>query len=222
LLCDHRIVYGDLVSTPGPRPRFTVEEVVAAALRVIDAGPPDAFTMRRVADELGIGVMTLYGYVASKEELLEGATLLAFAQAHVESDPGGSWDERVRHEVRGLHDLACRHPHLVTLVLEQRSAMPGLFRMRERMLDALLSVGLDPSSALRALGVLVNYALGFASAQAGAAPIDLPERIRELPADEFPRLSASASVYAAHLSDEAFESGLEWLMLGLTASAGRE
>jgi AcrR family transcriptional regulator len=206
------------MSTPGPRPRFTVDEVLAAALGVIDTGPAEAFTMRRVAVELGIGVMTLYGYVASKEELLEGATLLAFAQAHVESSPKGSWDERLRHEVRGFHALARRHPHLVTLVLAQRAAAPGLFRMRERMVDALLSAGFDGASALRALGVLLNYTLGFASAQAGAAPIDLPERIRELPADQFPRLSELASCYDEHLSDEAFESGLEWLILGLSAS----
>jgi AcrR family transcriptional regulator len=218
LLGEHRIVYGVRVSTPGPRRRFTVDDVLVAALGVIDRGPPEAFTMRRVADELGIGVMTLYGYVASKEELLEGATLLAFAQAHVESDPAGSWDERLRNEVRGFHALARRHPHLVTLVLAQRSAAPGLFRMRERMLDALLSSDFTAPAALRALGVLLNYALGFASAQAGAAPIDLPERIRELPGDEFPRLSGLASSYEAHLSDEAFEAGLEWLLAGLAAT----
>src|SRR5262245_13608121 len=77
---NHRIGYGIFVSrdseaTPakrGPRPRFTREGVLEAALRVIDAVPPDAFTMRRVADELGMGVMTLYGYVRNKEEILEG------------------------------------------------------------------------------------------------------------------------------------------------------
>jgi AcrR family transcriptional regulator len=205
------------VSTPGPRPRFTVDEVVAVALRVIDEGAPETFTMRRVAKELGVGVMTLYGYVASKEELLEGATMLAFAQAHVASDPSAPWDQRLRHEVLGFHELARRHPHLVTLVLAQRSALPGMFRMRERMLDALLSAGFEPPAALRALGVLLNYALGFAGAQAGAAPIDLPERIRELPAGEFPRLSSLASSYDEHLSDEAFDSGLDWLLAGLRA-----
>ena len=57
---------------PGPRPRFTREQVLEAALRVIDREPPEAFTMRRVADELGMGVMTLYGYVGSKGEILAG------------------------------------------------------------------------------------------------------------------------------------------------------
>jgi AcrR family transcriptional regulator len=182
---------------------------------VIDSQPPEAFTMRRVADELGIGVMTLYGYVASKEELLAGVTALAFGEVHRNPRPDAAWDEQLRTEVLDLHGLASRHPKLVALVLALGSATPGLFRMRERMLEALIDGGFSPSAALRALGVLCNYALGFAGAQAGAAPIELPERIRELPAAEFPRLSALADRYADHLSDEAFEFGLDLLIDGL-------
>lgn len=200
----------------GPRPRFTRQEVLEAALRVIDAVPPDAFTMRRVADELGMGVMTLYGYVRNKEEILEGVTALLFAEAH-RAASNANWDDQLRAEVRGLYSVGCRHPNLVTLVLAQRSAAPGMFGMRERMLTALLDAGFTDATALHALGALCNYALGFAGAQAAASPIDLPDRIRELPAEQFPRLSALAENYDAHLSNEAFEFGLELLITGLHA-----
>ena len=203
----------------GPRPRFTREEVLQAALRVIDAEPPDAFTMRRVANELGMGVMTLYGYVRNKEEILEGITVLLFAEAHRASSTA-SWDEQLRVEMRALHTVGRRHPNLVTLVLAQRSAAPGMFGMRERTLSALLDAGFTDDTALHALGVLCNYAVGFAGAQAAAAPIDLPERIRELPAEEFPRLSALADNYSAHLSNKAFEFGLELLITGLHGRMG--
>jgi len=204
----------------GPRPRFTRERVLEAALRVIDAVPPDAFTMRRVADELGMGVMTLYGYVRNKEEILEGVTVLLFAEAHRRGS-NANWDEQLRAEVRALHSVGRRHPNLVTLVLGQRSAAPGMFGMRERMLTALLDAGFTEKVALHALGALCNYALGFAGAQAAAAPIDLPDRIRELPVEQFPRLSALAENYSAHLSDEAFEFGLELLMTGLHAQISK-
>jgi AcrR family transcriptional regulator len=190
-----------------------------AALRVIDADPPDAFTMRRVADELGMGVMTLYGYVRNKEEILEGITVLLFEEAHRASSTA-NWDERLRAEMRALHTVGRRHPNLVTLVLAQRSAAPGMFGMRERALSALLDAGFTDKTALHALGALCNYALGFAGAQAAAAPIDLPDRIRELPAEAFPRLSALAENYSDHLSDEAFEFGLELLMTGLREQMG--
>src|SRR5919199_3069026 len=56
---------------PGQRkPRFTREQLAAAALAIADEEGLDAVTMRRVADALGAGTMTLYHYVQSKDELL--------------------------------------------------------------------------------------------------------------------------------------------------------
>jgi hypothetical protein len=46
-------------------------------------------------------------------------------------------------------------------------------------------------------------------------PPELPERTRELPAEEFPRLIAIGQQYALHLSDDAFELGLTLLLRGL-------
>jgi AcrR family transcriptional regulator len=226
---NYRIVYGVPVSSqpapnssrPGPRPRYSQQQVLETALGVIDRDSPEAFTMRRVADELGMGVMTLYGYVRNKEEMIEGVTALAFAEQHREAPPSASWEDRLRSDVEHLHGLCRRHPNLVTLVLGQTSASPGLFRMRERMLGTLLAAGFEEATALHTLGVLTSYALGFGGTQAGAAPIDLPERIRELAAADFPNLHKAADRYAMHLSDEAFEYGLDLLLRGLRADLRR-
>jgi AcrR family transcriptional regulator len=177
--------------------------------------------MRRVADELGMGVMTLYGYVRNREEILEGVTALALADGHRQPRRDTSWEDQVRTDIEHLHNLCRRHPNLVTLILGQTAASPGLFRLRERVLGALLAAGFDRVTALHALGILTSYALGFGSAQAGAAPIDLPERIRELPASDFPHLADAADRYAVHLSDEAFEHGLEFILRGLRADLER-
>lgn len=201
-------------SRPGPRPRFTREEVLRTALDLIDRERPDAFTMRRVAEAMGMGVMTLYGYVRSKEEVVEGVTALAFADEHRQPPCGASWEDRLRTDVAHLHTVCSRHPNLVTLILGQTTASPGLFRLRERMLGTLVEAGFTQERALHAQGILTSYALGFGGAQAGAA-IDLPERIRELPAGEFPRLTEVADSYASHLSDDAFEYGLELILRGL-------
>jgi AcrR family transcriptional regulator len=184
---------------------------------VIDRDGPELFSMRRIADELGMGTMTLYGYVRNKEEVVEGVTALAFAELHREVPSAAGWEAQLRSEVESLHDLCRRHPNLVTLVLGQTSASPGLFRLREQMLGALLGAGFDEVTALHALGVLTSYALGFGGTQSARAPIDLPERIRELPATDFPNLSHTAERYATHLSDQAFEYGLELLFTGLRA-----
>jgi AcrR family transcriptional regulator len=191
--------------------------VLATALAVIDRDGPELFSMRRIADELGMGAMTLYGYVRNKEELIEGVTALAFAELHRQPPPNASWEDRLRSDTGQLHGICRRHPNLVALILGHTSASPGLFQLRERMLGTLLAAGFTEATALYALGVLTSYALGFGSTQSGAAPIDLPERIRELPATDFPHLSAAAERYATHLSDRAFEYGLDLLLSGLQA-----
>src|SRR5207245_1779681 len=114
-------------SPPGPRPRYTREQVFESALTLIDREDPDAFTMRRLADELGMGVMTLYGYVRNKDEMVEGVTALAFAQLHRDTPAGATWEDLVRTEIEQLYEVSRRHPHLVTLILSQRSAAPGMF-----------------------------------------------------------------------------------------------
>jgi AcrR family transcriptional regulator len=188
-----------------------------AALALIDRGEPESFTMRRLADAMGIAVMTLYGYVGSKEEILEGVTSVAFREVHRDPPADAPWEEQLRTDVRDLEGVCRRHPHLVTLVIFQSTVAPGLFRMRERMLETLHAAGFDSQTALRAIGVLCHYALGYAGARAGAGPIVLPDRIRELPRDEFPRLAEAADHYAEHLSDEAFEYGLTLILDGLAA-----
>jgi AcrR family transcriptional regulator len=181
------------------------------ALEVIDREGPDAFSMRRVADELAVGVMTLYGYVRNKEEIVEGVTALAFAKLSTDTPEAARWDEQLRAEVTHLHDFTRCHPHLVSLILRQTSASPGLFRTRERMLGTLQTAGFDQETALRALGVLTSYALGFDQTRGGPGRIELPE----LPPEDFPYLAAAAERYPAHLSDEAFGYGLELLLRGL-------
>jgi AcrR family transcriptional regulator len=194
--------------------------VLETALKVIDRDGSGQFSMRRVADELGIGVMTLYGYVRNKEEMVEGVAGLVFAEIEPEVPRDASWEDRLRVDAMRLHAFCRRHPHVVTLVLAQSSASPGLFHIRERMLATLLSAGFDEATALHALGALTSYAVGFGSMQGRFPAIDLPERIRELPADDFPHLAAAADRYADHLSDEAFEYGLDLLLDGLRAQAG--
>jgi AcrR family transcriptional regulator len=182
-------------------------------LRLLERDP-EQFTMRALADELGIGVMTLYGYARNKEEIIEGAAVVAMRDIRHEPEPGTEWDETLRLGARELHEVTRRFPNLTSSVLWQGSPAPGLFRVRERMLGALLGAGFDEPTALHALGVLMSYVIGFAMAQASMLTTGLLDRIRELPSDEFPNLTGVED-YPSHLSDESFEYGLDLLVSSL-------
>ena len=60
------------------RARFTVDEIAAAALRIVDDQGLNALSMRALAAALGTGPMTVYNYVTDKtglEELVVAAVV---------------------------------------------------------------------------------------------------------------------------------------------------
>src|SRR5215472_7517901 len=54
----------------GPKPGLSLDRIVAAAVHVADTEGLAAVSMSRVATELGAAPMSLYRYVAAKDELL--------------------------------------------------------------------------------------------------------------------------------------------------------
>ena len=54
----------------GPRPGLSLERIVAAGIKVALTEGLGAVSMARVAAELGVGTMSLYRYVAAKDDLL--------------------------------------------------------------------------------------------------------------------------------------------------------
>ena len=56
--------------TRGPRQRVSVDEVIHAAVAVADTDGLPAFSMRKVADRLGLKLMSVYTYVPGRDELI--------------------------------------------------------------------------------------------------------------------------------------------------------
>lgn len=168
--------------------------------------------MRALADDLGVGVMTIYGYVRNKEELYEAACELAFSELAAPPSGDGGWYDQVRATVTELYAVCRRHPHLVTIVLTDTKLRPGLFARRARILDALEGAGFPEPVALRALGALISLTIGFA--------VSVDSALRELPREvdnrgDLHSLADAREHYSAHLDDNAFTYGVELLIGGL-------
>lgn len=205
----------------GPPRRFTADEVLDAALRVLER-EGEAFTMRDLADELGTGPMTLYGYFANKGELLEGLAGRVFQSAGADVDPAASWQDQVREMVREIHHAARRHPYLATIFRSQSAMSPNLFRARERLLRMLVGAGFEGPLLIRALGVIGVVAQGYAAiASATDDPMFTPQRIRQLPPADFPMLHHYVDSYDEHTSDDAFEYALDLVLGALTEELER-
>ena len=87
--------------------------IVAAAIRIADARGLNGLSMRRVADELGVGAMSLYRHVADKEALLLAMSEEVTQRYPYPYEDAPSWQERVRIAVDVDWELYRRHPWVV-------------------------------------------------------------------------------------------------------------
>ncbi|GAB3448444.1 TetR/AcrR family transcriptional regulator [Streptomonospora sediminis] len=128
----------------GPRPKLSLDGVVAAAVGLADAEGLDAVSMQRVAAELGFTTMSLYRYVPSKERLVE---LMADSALGAPPGPGGAgdWRDRLELLVRELAALYRRRPWLLRMEVSGPPAAPMQLAWFEAYLDSLADSGLPGS-----------------------------------------------------------------------------
>ena len=72
------------------RTQLSRQRVLTTALAVADDGGLAKLTIRSLAERLGVKPMSLYHYVANKEEILDGLVDLVFAEIEV-PEPTGDW-----------------------------------------------------------------------------------------------------------------------------------
>lgn len=123
----------------------TISSIVTAAIALTDAEGLGALTMRRVADDVGVPVMTLYGHVPGKAELLElmldrvaGAT---WSQHPAPAEAGG-WRAALEHIARRVFDHGLAHAWSLEVPPARPVLGPGVCRTYELELAALDGIGL--------------------------------------------------------------------------------
>jgi AcrR family transcriptional regulator len=207
------------------RPSLGRDEIARAALAMLDEEGIDALSMRRLADRLGAGTMTLYGYFRSKEELLDAAVGAA-ADEFDFAPPDGGLRERIRAHVDAVREILERHPALPQLRGRQPILQPSAFRLSEPGMRILLDAGFPPEEAARAFRVLFVHVFG--SMLFGPHAPTPPERrvaraaLLALPDDEFPAITAAADeMVAATGGREQFDYGLELILDAIEARAER-
>jgi AcrR family transcriptional regulator len=205
----------------GRRERLvSIDDILAAGLKVADEEGLEAVSMRRVGDEVGVGAMTLYRYVQSKEDLLDGIANLVLGVLPGDDPEHHHWRQRLERSAHHLHNALRDHPGVAEIIAARRHPIPALDRWRETQLGILLDAGLRPEHAVQTVSALAAYTAGFAHAQryrTGAEPETEATRLRRLPREDFPLLAEHANLYAGHLSQDAFTFGLRTFVDGLAS-----
>ena len=174
----------------GPRPGLSPDAIVAAAIRVADADGLDAVSMARVAAELGFTTMSLYRYVASKEELLQlmwNGSALGAEDLVIEGD---DWRSKLRTWAVIQRDMIDRHPWVTQMPLAAPPAAPNSLHFVERGLETMDGTGLADTDKIRIIGLLSSYTLSEARMAGDAArAMQAAQAAQEAGADPVPTMT---------------------------------
>ena len=170
------------------------DRVLRGAIAVADAGGIAALTIRTLAQELGVKPMSVYHYVANKDEILDGIVDLVFSEFEL-PEPGGDWRKQMRRRADSAREVLRRHPWATVLLQSRLNAGPATLRHHNAVIGALRGAGFTVEQTAHAFALIDSYLYGFAMSET-ALPIHGPESVADLaemmvqrfPVDEYPHL----------------------------------
>ncbi|WP_238421567.1 TetR/AcrR family transcriptional regulator [Gordonia sp. 'Campus'] len=222
----------------GPRQRISVDDIVDTAIRLADDRGLDALSMRVLAGELGIGPMTLYTYIPTRDVLvaLMIDQVTAMSPMPVRSSSVLDSLAAVAHVLRAEY-LA--HPWLLHASPWRQVLGPHRLARYERQLELLEDVGisdLERDNVIVLVGAFVTgnarEALGARAAAAETGMTDVqwweavaPELDAVIPEGAFPLADRVGTAVGEHhqapgAPDEAFVFGLARVLDGLRPLVG--
>lgn len=205
------------VARPGRRPGLTRDQVAEVALGCVDAEGIDALSMPRLARELGVGTMTLYGYVSDKNDLLDAVVDMAVRDVPDLTIAELDWRAAVEAVVEAVHEVLETHPAIVAIRLRQPVVRPEALRFGETVMGLLLAAGFEPERAASCFRLLFTYVFGssaLGSRRAEAADRrHAAEAIAALDPSTHPTLTAHVGPFSAAISgDDEFRFGLNLIL----------
>ncbi|MEO8371021.1 MAG: TetR/AcrR family transcriptional regulator [Candidatus Solibacter sp.] len=191
----------------------------------------DAVSIRRIANELGSGAMSLYRHVSSKDQILDLLLDAAYGEIAVPPAVSGDWRNDLRNMARQTRRILKRHWWLGPLLTSRPPFGSHYLRWFEFLLAAAGCAGaaLDMQSKVRMVGTLFAFVNGAVGYELGEESTNrkhnlTPERKREIAAPilapllatgRYPNLAQFAAQGTGEMSDEDFDFRLECVLAGL-------
>ncbi|GCE51267.1 TetR family transcriptional regulator [Thermosporothrix hazakensis] len=153
----------------GPVPNLSVERIVQTAIALADAEGLTALSMRRVAERLGVGVMSLYTYVPGKAELLDVMLDTAIGEEKLPTSIEGTWRPRLELRAREDWQLYQRHPWMLQVSTVRSLLGPNETMLYEATLQAIRDTGLTGKERISVVDLIIGYVRGAAKGAIEAA-----------------------------------------------------
>lgn len=218
-----------------PRDTLTSEQIVKAAIELLDAEGLDGLNMRALGKRLGSAATAVYWHVGSKDNLIVLAGDQVWTEIQLPDLDTVDWQTAAARMAGDLRAMFTRHLWLVQAFGSYLFFGPGKARHDEHSLAIYESAGFTGAQADRAAAAVFTYVLGNAMGPAAAVSLarklshrggNAEELLRDGMAKageiaaQFPRLRARLDTAAADYGaapDNSFEFGLQAILDGLEA-----
>ncbi len=134
--------------------------VLQVAVALADEVGRDGFSMRGLAQHLGVVPMALYKHVANKDELLDGMVDIVFGE--IELPPADiDWRSAMRTRAMSMREALKRHSWAIG-IMESRHPGPANLRNHDAVMGCLREAGFPFEMAIHAYSIQDAYIYGFA------------------------------------------------------------
>jgi AcrR family transcriptional regulator len=219
-------------SRPAPGP-LSRERIVRAAVALADAEGLASVSLRKVGASLDAGPMRLYGYMSTKEELLDLMVDSVYGELMGTGPLRGDWRESLRQLARRTRQAARAHPWFVDLLGGRPHLGPHGLEYLEALLAAVgRAPGFEAGDAILLAARTVNaYVVGSirseaselrAEAESGLSKKEWqaaswPYVQRMMESGRFPTFAQTVRKAVHPSADTVFDEGLECVLDGLVS-----
>ena len=194
----------------GRPPRLSREQIIEAAVELLEREPDSDLTIKRVAEAAGAAPMALYRYFPDRDTLLQAVADRVLSRIQPIALTGDTWQEQVRHWMRTSRERL--RPHSRLLPYMASTQQPVGVRALAKLAEVLRPLGLSDEDLALAVLLISSTTIGYASYETRRSPAEQivaqlqeglsarPENEREILAPLLPRLPvAFARLYDAVL-----------------------
>ncbi|MFI0734529.1 TetR/AcrR family transcriptional regulator [Streptomyces sp. NPDC021225] len=221
------------------QPALSRDQIVSAALELLDTEGIDALSMRKLGSRLNAGATSLYTHVADKGELIELVVDAVYGEIEIpEATDPAHWREAATRCAQGLRSAILAHPWMASVLggAWVTQLGPNLMRLSENMLAVFEQAGLPAAETDPAVSALTAYVIGMATSEAawlttlarsGQSEREWVEQLWpavEDAAQDHPKLREQYAGLRGkdprETRDEKFDYGLQRVLDGLAARLG--
>jgi AcrR family transcriptional regulator len=198
------------------RPRTPVlnrSRIHQAALRIVDADGLEGLSMRKLAAELGVRAPSLYGHVASKDELLHAVANDLMEAVDISGFRTGDWQVGLRTWARSYRATLGTHPNLVPFMAYGPARRSASLRVADAVHGGLVGAGWPPRYATM-IGASTKYLV--IGAAMGSFSRGFEDDV-QIYVDRYPNLVDAPSLreHADEIDSDSFELALDSFLAGL-------